>query len=190
MAFETACASSCYKLFFGVYCTHNPLQYLRLKIGTVLYDTEDWPFMNIGYARISTSHQDMERQLQELTAFPCERVYQDTISGALNGQQLTVMLDHLRKDDVVVVSELSRLGRNMRHLLEVVEKVNNAGAAIHSIKEGPVNTNTAMGRTFFYLLGMFAEMEREYNRERTMHGLAVARARGRLGGAREYRKPI
>jgi len=138
--------------------------------------------MNIGYARISTSHQDMERQLQELTAFPCERVYQDTISGALNGQQLTVMLDHLRKDDVVVVSELSRLGRNMRHLLEVVEKVNNAGAAIHSIKEGPVNTNTAMGRTFFYLLGMFAEMEREYNRERTMHGLAVARARGRLGG--------
>lgn len=138
--------------------------------------------MRFGYARISTNAQDLARQMDALNAAGVDRVFQDTITGVKYGEALLQLLDQLREGDEIIVAELSRLGRNMAGLIETMERINEKGCKVHSIKEGWISTNDAMSKMFFYLLGMFAEMERDYIRERTRRGLEAARARGRIGG--------
>ena len=80
--------------------------------------------MVIGYCRVSTAGQSLDRQIDQLTAAGCERVYQEKVSGASKERpELTRLLDALRGGDVVVVTELSRLGRTVKGLIELVEKI-------------------------------------------------------------------
>jgi DNA invertase Pin-like site-specific DNA recombinase len=136
----------------------------------------------IGYARVSTLEQDEALQHDALTAAGCERVFVDRVSGKLEHRPaLDAMLDQLRPGDSVTVWRLDRLGRSLRHLIDVVADLEARGVAFRSLTES-LDTSTPGGKLTFHLFGALAEFERDLIRERTMAGLTAARARGRQGG--------
>lgn len=136
----------------------------------------------LGYARVSTADQDPALQLDALTAAGCFRTFTDTASGADQSRpQLSEVLDHLRPGDTLVVWRLDRLGRSVQDLIALVVDLRDRGLGFRSLTEG-IDTTTPGGRFVFVVLAGLAEMERELIRERTMAGLAAARARGRRGG--------
>ena len=136
----------------------------------------------LGYARVSTGDQSPDLQLDALHAAGCYRVFADTASGALVARpELAKVLDQLRPGDTLVVWKLDRLGRSLRHLLEVVGDLERRGVGFKSLRER-VGTTTPGARLVFHLFGALAEFERDLIRERTAAGLAAARARGRRGG--------
>ena len=139
--------------------------------------------MIIGYARVSTVEQSLDRQIDQLTDAGCKRIYQEKASGASKERpELDRMIDALREGDVVVVTELSRLGRTVKGLIELVEKLHKLGVDLKSLKEQWLDTTSPMGKMVFTMMAGFAEMERDLIRERTAEGLKAARARGRKGG--------
>lgn len=139
--------------------------------------------MKIGYARVSTLDQNLDRQRDQLRQDGCERVYEEKESGAKTDRpELARMLDALRDGDVVVITELSRLGRSVKNLFDIVARINGAGAQIKSLKEPWLDTTTPQGRLLFTFFSGISEFERELIRQRTIEGLAAARARGHNGG--------
>ena len=140
--------------------------------------------MIVGYARVSTTDQTPQLQIDALKAAKCKPIYVEQKSGKnMNRPELTRCLDMLRKGDTLVIWKLDRLGRSLRDLLEIVERLENSGVQFVSLTED-INTKAASGRLIFYIFAVLAEFERNLIRERTMAGIATARARGRLGGAR------
>ena len=139
--------------------------------------------MRIGYARVSTQDQNLDRQRDQLRQDGCERIYEEKVSGARSDRpELGRLLDALREGDVVVVAELSRLSRSVRDLFSIVGQVHEAGAEIKSLKEPWLDTTSPQGRLLFTFFSGISEFERELIRQRTIEGIAAARARGRLGG--------
>ena len=144
------------------------------------------PVTVIGYARVSTSDQDPALQERALASTGCERVFVDRASGVLTQRpQLDATLAYLRPGDTLVVWRLDRLGRSLRHLLEVVGELGQRGVSFKSLHEN-IDTATAKGRLCPHIFAALAEFERDLIRERTRAGLAAARARGQKGG----RKPL
>lgn len=138
--------------------------------------------MLIGYARVSTTDQDPQLQLDALTKAECERIYTDHASGAATARpQLDKMLRHIRRGDTIVVWRLDRLGRSMKHLIELVGDLQDRGIGLRSLNE-QIDTTTATGRLTFHIFSALAEFERGLLSERTQAGLQAARARGRVGG--------
>src|SRR5215207_8481096 len=138
--------------------------------------------MEIGYARVSTGEQTLDLQLDALKSAGCGKIYQETASGAKADRPvLDVVLSYLRKGDTLVVWRLDRLGRSLRHLIEVVAALAERGIGFKSLTE-QIDTTTPGGKLIFHVFGALAEFERDLIRERTHAGLAAARARGRLGG--------
>lgn len=139
--------------------------------------------MKIGYARVSTQDQNLDRQCDQLRQDGCQRIYEEKVSGAKSDRpELKRMLNALRKSDVVVVAELSRLSRSVRDLFDIVGQIHEAGAEIKSLKEPWLDTTTLHGRLLFTFFSGISEFERELIRQRTIEGITAARARGRLGG--------
>jgi DNA invertase Pin-like site-specific DNA recombinase len=140
--------------------------------------------IQIGYARVSTTDQTLNLQLDALKATGCTLTFSDTISGSkIERPGLTEALSHLREGDVLVVWRLDRLGRSLKHLIETVTKLHEQGIGFRSLTEN-IDTTTPTGKLIFHVFGALAEFERDLIRERTQAGLAAARARGRLGGRR------
>lgn len=140
--------------------------------------------MNIGYARVSTRDQNLELQLDALRKAGCETIFQEKVSGATKTRpELDRMLASLRKADTVTIYKLDRLGRSLKHLLDMVAELEFKGVGLVSLTDA-INTTSAQGRLVFNLFASLAEFEREFIRERTHAGLAAARARGRVGGRR------
>ncbi|MEM8506058.1 MAG: recombinase family protein [Cyanobacteria bacterium P01_D01_bin.1] len=147
--------------------------------------------MKIGYARVSTADQSLDLQTDALKAAGCRKIFSDTpkewpchrgVSGAMAERPgLDKALDHIRKKDMLVIWKLDRLGRSLSDLLSIVEDLKERGANFASIQDG-FDTSTASGKMVFSVIGAMAEYERNLIRERTMAGLAAARARGRMGG--------
>ena len=136
----------------------------------------------LGYARVSTLEQDETLQVDALRSAGCGRVFIDKASGKLQHRpQLDALNDQLRPGDTVVVWRLDRLGRSLRHLIDTVQDLDSRGVAFRSLTEN-INTSTPGGRLVFHVFGALAEFERDLIRERTIAGLAAARARGRKGG--------
>jgi DNA invertase Pin-like site-specific DNA recombinase len=136
----------------------------------------------LGYARVSTTDQNPDLQLDALKSASCFRVFVDRASGALDErQELTKALDQLRPGDTLVVWKLDRLGRSLRHLIDTVAELQRRGVGFRSLQEN-IDTTTPGGKLVFHLFGALAEFERDIIRERTNAGLAAARARGRAGG--------
>jgi DNA invertase Pin-like site-specific DNA recombinase len=136
----------------------------------------------VGYARVSTLEQDDALQRDALTAAGCQRIFTDKASGKLEQRPaLDTMLDQLRSGDTVVVYRLDRLGRTLRHLIDTVNDLESRGIAFLSLTES-IDTSSPGGKLVFHVFGALAEFERDLIRERTMAGLAAARARGRTGG--------
>lgn len=137
----------------------------------------------IGYARCSTDEQNLDLQLSALREAGAQRVFSDRgVSGSKTERpQLTACLDHLRDGDVFAVWKLDRLGRNTRHVLEVIDGLHERGVQFHSLTEG-LDTTGAMGKAMLTVMSAFAQLERDVLVERTTAGLAAARANGRHGG--------
>ena len=141
----------------------------------------------LGYARVSTTKQSLERQLDALAAcgIPDERVFVDKKTGATTEREgLKAMLAYARPGDVIVVHTLDRLGRNIRDVLNLVHDLAERGVGIRSLADPlPINTaDEGIGRIAFLLLALFAEMERTFTAERAAHARTVAEANGRQVG--------
>lgn len=138
--------------------------------------------MLIGYARVSTTDQDLAAQTDALQKAGCEQIFTDKASGGTDKRPgLDEMLSKLRRGDTVVVVRLDRLGRSTRHLVNLMEGFQEAGINFRSLSEG-MDTSTPTGKMIFQVFAAVAEFERSLIRERTMAGLEAARARGKRGG--------
>ena len=136
----------------------------------------------IGYARVSTRGQDLALQLDAFEQVGCERIYKDVGSGTIRRRpELGACLDYLRPGDTLVVWRLDRLGRSLRHLVEMVAELQEREIAFRSLTEA-IDTATSAGRLQLHLFAALAEFERELIRERSAAGREAARARGRQGG--------
>ncbi len=139
---------------------------------------------SVGYARVSTGDQDHAMQREALTAAGCVKIFSETASGALRERpELARLLEYLRPGDTLIVWKLDRLGRSIQHLIEVVTTLAERDIGFRSLTEG-FDTTTPGGKLLFHVLGALAQFERDLIRERTMAGLATARAAGRTGGRR------
>ncbi|RDB02789.1 recombinase family protein [Runella aurantiaca] len=140
--------------------------------------------MKIGYARVSTQDQNLEMQIDALTKVGCEQIFQEKASGIKSDRpQLQAMQQMLRQGDVIYIYKLDRLGRSLKHLLEITSDFSKRGIGLVSINDH-IDTTTAQGRLIFNIFASLAEFERDLIRERTKSGLEAARARGRKGGRR------
>lgn len=135
--------------------------------------------MLIGYARVSTDDQDLRLQRGELQQVGCERLFEEKLSGARRDRpELQRMLDHLRADDVVVISRLDRLARSTRDLLDIAERLNTIGSGLRSLAEPWADTTSPAGRMVLTVFAGIAEFERDLIRERTSSGRVAAKERG------------
>ena len=138
--------------------------------------------MLVGYARVSTADQSLDLQKDALRKVGCRRLFTDVASGALGERGgLAEALDFLREGDLLVVWKLDRLGRSLRHLIDVVTALSQRKVGFRSLQEN-IDTTTSGGKLVFHVFGALAEFERDLIRERTRAGLLAARARGRRGG--------
>jgi len=138
--------------------------------------------MKIGYARVSTRDQNLDLQVDALKRAGCDRIYQDVAGGSKTVRPaLDELLGQLRAEDVLVIWKLDRMGRSLRHLVDLVGSLIERKVGLLSLND-PIDTTSAQGRLVFNLFASLAEFERELIRERTQAGLSAARARGRVGG--------
>jgi DNA invertase Pin-like site-specific DNA recombinase len=140
----------------------------------------------VGYARVSTQDQHLTGQLEALKAAGATTVFREKISGArADRPQLSNLMISLQPGDVVLVTKLDRLGRSTRELLNLIERIGEAGAAFRSIGDPLWDTSSSQGRLLSTLLAAIAEFERELIRERTGEG----RKRAMADGVKFGRKP-
>lgn len=136
----------------------------------------------IGYARVSTSDQNLDLQLDALKDVGAEEIYQEHCTGGHKDRpELFHCMRALRNGDTLAVWRLDRLGRNLHDLVGLVRELEQRGVAFRSITEA-IDTSGPAGRLTFHIFAALAEFEKELVKERTMAGLAAARARGRTGG--------
>jgi DNA invertase Pin-like site-specific DNA recombinase len=140
----------------------------------------------IGYARVSTTDQNLELQENTLRTAGCEIVRSEKRSGTTTAgrDELRTILDFLRKGDVLMVTRIDRLARSIGDLQDIVRAVKAKGATLKATEQ-PIDTSTAAGKCFLDMLGVFAEFETNLRRERQLEGIADAKARGVYKG----RKP-
>ena len=138
--------------------------------------------MKIGYARVSTVQQNLDRQLDALNQYGTERIYTEKMTGTkANRPELDKLINTLRDGDTVVIESLSRLGRSSKDLLALIEDFNANGVTLISLKEN-IDISTPTGKLLVTVLSALSQFERDLIVERTNEGLQAARARGRNGG--------
>ena len=143
--------------------------------------------MLIGYARVSTDGQNLDRQIDALTAAGVARrcLYCEKMTGTRKDRpELIRMISELEAGDVVLISDLTRISRSARDLLDIVDQIRKRGAAVKSLKDTWLDTTNENPYGAFLLTVMsgLAQLERDLTVQRTREGLASARARGRVGG--------
>ena len=137
----------------------------------------------IGYARVSTSGQTLDAQLEQLGGAGCVRVFRETMSGARSDRpQLTAALNALEAGDTLIITRLDRLARSTRDLLDIVHTIETKGATLKALTESWADTTTPTGKLILTVLGGLAEFERTLIADRTAEGRDRARKAGkRLG---------
>jgi DNA invertase Pin-like site-specific DNA recombinase len=133
----------------------------------------------IGYARVSTTDQDLSIQKAALKAAGCNVIRSEKRSGTTTQgrEELRTVLDFLRKGDVLMVTRIDRLARSIADLQDIVRAVRERGAALKATEQ-PIDTSTTAGKCFLDMLGVFAEFETNLRRERQLEGIAKAKAAG------------
>lgn len=138
---------------------------------------------NIGYARVSTAGQSLEVQIEALRG--CDKLFKEKESGAkAERQQLATMLDYVREGDTITVTKLCRLARNTKHLLEIVDYLDNKGVSLIVLNLG-IDTKSPTGRLMLTMIGAVASFERQLLLERQAEGIELAKQKGKYVG----RKP-
>ena len=144
----------------------------------------------IGYVRVSSIDQNEQRQVEALEKLGMDRVFAEKVSGKnMNGRpQLKALLDYVREGDVIYVADLSRLARNTRDLLQLIEDLTEKGIGLVSLKEN-IDTSTATGKLMITMLGAIAEFERANLLERQREGIELAKRKGVYKGRKSIEKP-
>lgn len=143
----------------------------------------------VGYIRVSAIDQNTESQKSLLGNVGMDKVFEEKLSGKNTDRpQLKAMLDYVREGDTVYVKDLSRLARNTKDLLDIVEYLNNKGVGLFSIKEN-IDTSTNFGKLMLTFLGAIYEFERANLLERQRDGIAVAKKQGKYKGRKKVSKP-
>ncbi|MCB1467066.1 MAG: recombinase family protein [Rhizobiaceae bacterium] len=139
----------------------------------------------IGYARVSTLDQDLDGQLAKLKAEGCEIVRSEKVSGAsrTNRDELATVLQFLRPGDELVVTRLDRLGRDTRDVLNLIHECEERGAFV-TVLDPHVSTRGEMGHIVLTVLGMVAQMERRFIKERQREGIERAKSAGAYKGGK------
>ena len=139
-----------------------------------------------GYARVSTAEQDCTLQEQALRAAGCMIIRAEKVSGSRRAgrTELALLLEFLRPGDTLVVTRVDRLARSIKDLQDIVYCLKERGVALRATEQ-PIDTQSAAGKAFLDMLGVFAEFETNLRRERQLEGIAAAKARGVYRG----RKP-
>lgn len=144
--------------------------------------------MKIGYARVSTSGQNLDTQNELLKGEGCEKIFVEKVTGTITAQriQLTTMLDQVREGDLIVVTKIDRLARSIMDLNKLVNKINEKGASVQFIKDNMTfeagEQNHSMNQLMFNILGSFAQFERDLIVERTTEGRERAKKQGKHMG--------
>ena len=135
----------------------------------------------IGYARVSTVNQDLDGQLEKLKSVGCERIYSGKHSGAsdTNKEKLEELLQYVREDDIVVVTKLDRLGRSLTQVLNTIQKIQDKGANLKALDQNiDTSDDNPIAVAMVQLLGVFAELERNFIVTRTQEGRAASGNKG------------
>lgn len=139
-----------------------------------------------GYARVSTTDQDLTIQQEALKKAGCTVIRSEKATGTkLEGRrELTTLLEFLATGDVLVITRLDRLARSMDDLTTIVRQLEQKGVELRATEQ-PIDTSSPAGKAFFQMLGVFAEFETNLRKERQLEGIAAAKAKGVYKG----RKP-
>lgn len=141
--------------------------------------------MKIGYARVSTEDQDLIIQRRILSEQECEKIFEEKISGTTRVRpELDRMLEQIRKGDTIIIWKLDRLARSTRDLLEIAERIKEAGASFKSLSEPWADTTSPAGKMILTVFSGIAEFERELIKERTSIGIKSAKEKGVKFGRR------
>lgn len=138
-----------------------------------------------GYARVSTNEQDLSIQITALKAAGCTTIRSEKQSGSERTKrtELQTLLEFLREGDTLVVTRIDRLARSMKDLQDFVFELKGRGIGLRATEQ-PIDTMTAAGKAFLDMLGVFAEFETNWRRERQAEGIAAAKARGVYTGGK------
>jgi len=140
--------------------------------------------MNIGYARVSTTDQNIEAQLKALKAAGCSKIFSEKVSGKSRKRpELEKLIDQLRPNDVMIVTKLDRLARSLSDLVSIMAELKEKEVGFKSLGEG-FDLTSPSGRMQMGMFAVIAEFERDLIVQRTQEGLAHARSKGRIGGRR------
>jgi len=141
-------------------------------------EQEEASRQRLGYARVSTEDQNLDMQIKALKAAGCVRIFSEKFSASAKRRpKFTLLMKNLRRGDTLVIWKLDRLNRDLMELADLGNRLDAEGVELQSLTEN-LDTSTAMGKFFFQMLAMFAELERNITRERTRAGIAAAKARG------------
>lgn len=140
----------------------------------------------VGYARVSTTDQSLDIQIEQLKAAGCKKIFSEKRTGTTikDRTELDDCMNYLREDDVLIITKIDRLGRSTRDLHNLVHDLEEQGITLKVLDQG-IDTNTDMGKMFFSFLAMFAELENKLRKERQLAGIEKAKERGVYKG----RKP-
>lgn len=142
---------------------------------------------NIAYVRVSTVEQNEQRQVEALEKYNIDKWFIEKVSGKNTKRpQLQAMLDYVREGDTIHIHDLSRLARNTKDLLEIVEKLEEKNVSLVSNHEN-IDSNTPTGKLMLTMIGAIAEFERANLLERQREGIAIAKAEGKYRGGQVKR---
>ena len=141
----------------------------------------------VGYARVSSTGQSLEVQLEQLRAAGCEKVFSEKFTGTTTEgrEQLEAALDYVREGDVLIVARLDRLARSLVDLRKIIDRLSAKGCGFRALQQGAIDTTRSDGRLMLNILASFAEFETDIRKERQLEGIAKAKAAGVYRG----RKP-
>lgn len=151
---------------------------------------KDITLQSIGYARVSTTGQTLETQIEQLKASGCSKIFQEKVSGAKSDRkELMRMLKNMEPHHQITVTRIDRLARSTFDLFAIVKQICDAGASFKSIAEPWADTATSSGRLMIAVLGGLADLERDLIRTRTAEGRARAKAQGKSIGRKPKLSP-
>ena len=135
--------------------------------------------MRYGYARVSTTEQDLTLQIDALEKANCTVIRKEKVSGTKldNREELNTLLEFLREGDELVITRIDRLARSLRDLQNIVHLLNKKGVTLVATDQ-PIDTSSSAGKAFLDMLGVFAEFETNLRRERQAEGISKAKANG------------
>lgn len=145
--------------------------------------------MNIGYVRVSTISQHEDRQIKALEPYNIEKTFIEKVSAKdMNRQELQNMIDFSREGDIIYIESFSRLARNVKDLLSIVDILQSKNVQIISLKE-KLDTQTSTGKLMLTLIGAISEFERDIMLERQREGIELAKIKGKYKGRQKKKKP-